>query len=598
MIQNFPSVAVIINCHNGEKFLSECFYSIIRQSFENLEIVFYDNNSKDRSYDIACEFQKRDSRIKIYKCDRTYELDTIRSEAIKKISADLISFIEVDDYWSTQKTELQVKKFLEDPSLGLVFGKTVTKRKGNFFEHSLYSSNQNFHKYISKKKPINFSSIMFTREAYEKTRGFHSELKNVFDCKLLLKITQNFKFDYVDEYICLCRNFDNNLSNGLIYLFRKKIPVSFINKRFFNKNILFFQTNSKGGGAEKVIMDLEEGLSLRKYRVNSISILEDNQIGYKAERFSLSHKNIIFLFKFIKYLKESEDSIILSTIYHTNLISVLANFFSRRHHLIFSLHNGIPYQNLSIVQKVIFKILAIFSYKKYVSVLACSARTSEEHINNGFSKNISIIENGIGILDYKSLKKDNYFYNSIGTNNQQELVIGFFSRYHALKNHDFLLKILMELNKRGIDSKLILAGTDIDPSNKELVRSINNYNISEKVQLLGYRDDINSLLNEIDIYISPSKAEALPLSLIEASLSGKYIISSNVGDCNDIIKFNGKVISGFDESEYADAVIEYINFDNKKKKEISKLGIKNTLKRFSKEAMVEEYDSFLKEIYR
>ena len=44
-----PLVSVIINCYNGEKYLRDAIDSVIAQSYEKWEIIFWDNQSQDRS---------------------------------------------------------------------------------------------------------------------------------------------------------------------------------------------------------------------------------------------------------------------------------------------------------------------------------------------------------------------------------------------------------------------------------------------------------------------------------------------------------------------------------------------------------------------
>ena len=44
-----PKISIIINCHNGEKFISQCLKSLLSQTIKNFEIVFYDNKSTDNS---------------------------------------------------------------------------------------------------------------------------------------------------------------------------------------------------------------------------------------------------------------------------------------------------------------------------------------------------------------------------------------------------------------------------------------------------------------------------------------------------------------------------------------------------------------------
>ena len=59
-----PLVSVIMNCHNGEKFLNQSIKSIINQSFKDWELIFFDNQSKDKTKTIAKKF--KDKRIRYF----------------------------------------------------------------------------------------------------------------------------------------------------------------------------------------------------------------------------------------------------------------------------------------------------------------------------------------------------------------------------------------------------------------------------------------------------------------------------------------------------------------------------------------------------
>ena len=53
-----------MNCHNGEKYLHESISSVIKQTYKNWELIFFDNQSIDKSKNIALSFN--DKRIKIF----------------------------------------------------------------------------------------------------------------------------------------------------------------------------------------------------------------------------------------------------------------------------------------------------------------------------------------------------------------------------------------------------------------------------------------------------------------------------------------------------------------------------------------------------
>ena len=41
--ENYPLVSIIVNCFNGERYLKNCILSIKKQTYKNLEIIFWDN---------------------------------------------------------------------------------------------------------------------------------------------------------------------------------------------------------------------------------------------------------------------------------------------------------------------------------------------------------------------------------------------------------------------------------------------------------------------------------------------------------------------------------------------------------------------------
>ena len=53
-----PLVSIIMNCYNSDKFLKEAIDSVYAQSYQNWEIIFWDNNSSDNTATIAKQLWK------------------------------------------------------------------------------------------------------------------------------------------------------------------------------------------------------------------------------------------------------------------------------------------------------------------------------------------------------------------------------------------------------------------------------------------------------------------------------------------------------------------------------------------------------------
>ena len=62
-----PLVSVIMNCHNGQKFLKEAISSIINQTYKKFELIFFNNCWSDQSENIVKNFN--DKRIKYFESE-------------------------------------------------------------------------------------------------------------------------------------------------------------------------------------------------------------------------------------------------------------------------------------------------------------------------------------------------------------------------------------------------------------------------------------------------------------------------------------------------------------------------------------------------
>ena len=99
------------------------------------------------------------------------------------------------------------------------------------------------------------------------------------------------------------------------------------------------------------------------------------------------------------------------------------------------------------------------------------------------------------------------------------------------KNHQVILKAMAKINDDNL--YYLIAGNGVQE--KKLCELSKELGIEKKVKLLGYRTDINRLLNAVDIFCFPSHREGLPVSVMEAMASGLPVIASNIRGNTDLI---------------------------------------------------------------
>ena len=49
---NSPKVSIVVPCYNSEKWIEQCITSALNQDYENIEVIFVDNESTDSSVEI------------------------------------------------------------------------------------------------------------------------------------------------------------------------------------------------------------------------------------------------------------------------------------------------------------------------------------------------------------------------------------------------------------------------------------------------------------------------------------------------------------------------------------------------------------------
>jgi len=107
------------------------------------------------------------------------------------------------------------------------------------------------------------------------------------------------------------------------------------------------------------------------------------------------------------------------------------------------------------------------------------------------------------------------------------------------KDHIILFKAFAEIIKTYSDWTLHCVGKDFNDDYTELVKTtIKKLKLENNVFLYGSKSDISHILSQVDIGVLSSKSEGLPIALLEYGLSKLAVVSTNVGECSNVIQHN------------------------------------------------------------
>ncbi len=174
---------------------------------------------------------------------------------------------------------------------------------------------------------------------------------------------------------------------------------------------------------------------------------------------------------------------------------------------------------------------------------------------------------------------------------EKSFLFGCVGRLSEEKGQLFLPEIAKILKEKSYQFKFIIAGTGpIEDAFKEKITSLN---LEEYFEILGFRQDIKSIMSSIDCLVLPSHWEGLPTVALEAMACNKPAISFHVAGNPEVIINNqtGYTVEAFEIEAFANAMIAMID-DPSKTIELGKNGRQLVENTFSRQVTNKHLDQF------
>ncbi|MGZ4925273.1 MAG: glycosyltransferase [Halobacteriota archaeon] len=215
-----PHVSVLMKSYNHERFIAEAIESILRQSFDDFELLIVDDASTDRSQAIIKGYQDDDSRIRTLFHDTNEGITKVVNDGIDVAKGTYIAQIDSDDVWRGDKLEKQMDVFASNENL-LVWseGETIDRDGrvlgsfSEFFRSQTAKKSGNLFHDLAVRNYIFGSSLAYKRANLGGLR-YDPRLLYVNDYKFLLELARRYEFCYIDEPLARYRVHGDNALVG------------------------------------------------------------------------------------------------------------------------------------------------------------------------------------------------------------------------------------------------------------------------------------------------------------------------------------------------------------------------------------------------
>lgn len=205
---------------------------------------------------------------------------------------------------------------------------------------------------------------------------------------------------------------------------------------------------------------------------------------------------------------------------HTSSKSVFPLYIAKRHNIPVRICHSHSSKSENGIKGFIRDILKLGLKKVATTFFACGEQAAEwlygkKFLDNG---NVSIIRNVIEGDKFTLNLETRQKYRELLHIQDSTLLIGHTARFNAAKNHLFLIDIFKELKSMIADSKLLLIGDG--ELREQITEKVNSLGLTNDVIFAGVVPNVYDYEQAIDIFMLPSLYEGLPLSIIEAQISG------------------------------------------------------------------------------
>jgi len=366
------------------------------------------------------------------------------------------------------------------------------------------------------------------------------------------------------------------------------------------------------GGAEMMLYNIMSKYNKEKYSISVITLISDGPMKRDFEKIGIDvyeanmvdaykasiKQNILNIISFIKlvfYIRKNKPDILQSWLYHSNLIGGIAGRISGVKKIIWSIHTSNLDKRLTkFATRLVVKIGALLSNIIPKNIIYVSNVSFSIHELLGYKCNVNtIIPNGV---DLEKFKPDHLARNKIRKElniSEETQLVGIVGRYDPQKDHRNFIHAASRLNKIIPSVEYVMCGTNVTKNNHELNNWIKEFGLSDKMHLLGHRNDMQRIYAALDIKaVTSGYGEAFPMVICESMACGTPCVVTDIGDSAYIVGDTGITVEKENPNALAEAFFKILKMDTTEKKKLSAKARKRIYSLFSLEKIVLEYEKY------
>ncbi len=193
-----PLVSVIMTAFNEEKFIGNAVESLMNQTFEDFELLLFDDGSTDGTCRIVEQFE--DPRIKLHSSTNQGQT-TCLAQGVEMAEAPLIARLDADDMAMPHRLDTQVAFLERNPSCAMVGSQAVVldESGSEMCVCPVPATEEEIRETISSRCCFLHSTVMFRREAVMEVGNYRPLFRYAQDYDLWLRLAERYPLANIGE---------------------------------------------------------------------------------------------------------------------------------------------------------------------------------------------------------------------------------------------------------------------------------------------------------------------------------------------------------------------------------------------------------------
>ena len=360
--------------------------------------------------------------------------------------------------------------------------------------------------------------------------------------------------------------------------------------------ITFFLTSFRGGGAERVIIELANSFHARGH---AVELVVGNAVGPYKEEINpeinvtdFKKKRVIAcLIPLSLYLFRKSPAVIYATMMHANVMVLIAKILSFstakvviREAVTTEKTNEKPVE----AGKTILLRLAALLYPKAHAVIAVSngvAASLERDLNLTGKLNLSVIYNPVISSRFFAKSEENDI--QLEFKRPESLLLIAVARLAKSKDYPTMLKAIA-LVKQHRDVQLLILGEGVERD--ALEQLVSDLHLQDDVHMPGFVNNPFKYLRKADLFVHSSLYEGMPNSVIQALALNKRAVVTRTKDGPEEL-FSGvhgvSLVESGDPAVFANAILALLSQDS----DVARDDV--WFEKFDSDTIVSQYEEFL-----